>query len=69
MPSADRAFFSHEKSWINPDDVGVWELQPSSDGSVALNLQDEDGLIRNNYFDSVMKTVMNDFTNYSIYYD
>lgn len=69
MPSDDRELFSHEKSWINPDDVGVWELQPSADGSVALNLQDEEGLIRNNYFDSVMKTVMNDFTNYSIYYD
>ena len=69
IPSDDQDLMSHKNSWINPNDVGVWELETSTGGSIAQNLQDEDGLIRNNYFDSVMKSVMNDFTNYAIYYD
>lgn len=69
IPNDDKEMMSHKNSWIDSNDVGIWELQPTADGSIAQNLQDEDGLIRNNYFDSVMKTVMNDFTNYSVYYD
>lgn len=73
MPKDDKQLFLHQASWVNPEEVGVWEL---CDGrlryevdSVDNTLQDEDGLVMNNYFNRVMKGVMNDFTNYSVYYD
>ena len=60
-------------SWLNPKDVGVWELR---DGELSSEideknktLQDEDGLIRGNYFDRIMHNIMADFTNYAAYYD
>lgn len=51
-------------SLVNPCDVAACELR---DGTV-VSLQDEDGLIRGNYFDRVMKRVMNEFSNYASYY-
>ena len=63
----------HELSWVNPKDVAVWELK---DGELSSEidprnqtLQDVDGLIRENYFDRVMKLIMSEFTNYSAYYE
>lgn len=68
MSKDDNELFTHKTSWVSPEEVGVWELLSSEDGSIARNLQDEDGLIKNNYFDSIMKSVINEFTNYSVYY-
>lgn len=63
----------HEHSWINPKDVAVWELKDgelsSEIDSRNMTLQDADGLIRENYFDRVMKLIMSEFTNYSAYYE
>lgn len=63
----------HEGSWINPKDVSVWELKDgalsSTIDSRSFTLQDSDGLIRENYFDRVMKQIMSEFTNFSAYYD
>jgi hypothetical protein len=60
-------------SWLNPKEVAVWELREgelSSEIDETFNtLQDEDGLIRGNYFDRIMHNIMADFTNYSAYYD
>ncbi len=49
----------------------LWELR---DGELSSEidetfktLQDEDGLIRGNYFDRIMHNIMADFTNYSAY--
>lgn len=60
-------------SWLNPKEVGVWELRNgelSSDvDQKRKTLQDEDGLIRGNYFDRIMHNIMADFTNYAAYYD
>jgi len=63
----------NEKSWIDPREVAVWELRngmlsPSED-SKTNTLQDEDGLVRGNYFDRIMHNVMADFTNYSVFYE
>jgi hypothetical protein len=51
----------------------VWEMR---DGELSsgidekyFTIQDEDGLIRSNYFDRIMKLVMTDFSNYSNYYE
>ncbi len=63
----------HELSWINPKDVAVWELRDgmlsSKIDSIHTTLQDEDGLIRGNYFDRVMKQIMSEFSNLSTYYE
>ena len=47
---------------IDPGRVSVWEIE---DGCIKDNttIQDEQGLIRDNYFDRIMKTVMADFNN------
>lgn len=50
--------------FVDPQNVAAWELR---DGTVTP-LQDEDGLIRGNYFDRVMKRVMSEFSNYAAYY-
>lgn len=63
----------HQKSWINPKEVAVWEIRNGELSSEVDNkymtLQDSDGLIRGNYFDRVMKQIMTDFSNYSVFYD
>lgn len=69
LPADDSELMAHKRSWINPQEVGLWELYLSESGTTARVLQDEEGLISYNYFDSVMQSVMNDFTNYSVYYD
>lgn len=50
--------------FVDPQNVAAWELR---NGTVTP-LQDEDGLIRGNYFDRVMKRVMSEFSNYAAYY-
>lgn len=61
----------HKNSWVNPKDVAVWELRDGGFSSAVdekcLTLQDADGLIRGNYFDRVMKQIMNEFSNYSVF--
>lgn len=53
-------------SFINPCSVSVWELQNgyfvTETGNSQHTIQDEDGLIRDNYFDKAMNTIMADFT-------
>ena len=61
----------HRNSWINPNEVAVWELRDGELSSAVdeknLTLQDSDGLIRGNYFDRIMKQIMTDFSNYSVF--
>lgn len=51
-----------ESSRVNPGNVAVWELR---EGEVYADseIQDNRGLIRDNYFDRVMKGVMVEFRN------
>lgn len=61
----------HRNSWINPEEVAVWELRDGELSSAVdaknLTLQDDEGLIRGNYFDRIMKQIMTDFSNYSVF--
>ena len=73
IPKEDETLRKREHSWISPKDVSVWEMR---DGELSsgidekyYTIQDEDGLIRSNYFDRIMKLVMTDFSNYSNYYE
>ena len=59
---------------INPSDVAVWEIADGimkNYGEPTANhtIQDEDGLIRQNYFNDVMKRVMRDFNNLLMFKD
>lgn len=59
--------FSFKKeSFVDPQMVSVWEIRNGEfrnyDGDENATIQDEDGLIRKNYFDSVMQNVMADFS-------
>ena len=50
---------------INPSDVSVWSIKDgclrNDKGEPHKTIQDARGLIRKNYFNDVMKTVMADF--------
>lgn len=58
---------------INPKDVGVWQIKSGELYTVMENydqsIQDERGLIRSNFFDTIMKGVMRDFSNLIDYLD
>ncbi len=51
-----------EKAWLDASKVSVWEL---AEGKIrnGSTIQDESGLIRDNYFDRIMHNVMVDFRN------
>lgn len=53
-------------SFVNPQKVSVWELEngifKKYNGYFKDTIQDEDGLIRKNYFDTIMQNVINDFS-------
>lgn len=50
---------------VDPHFVSVWSIKngflSNEDGELQKTLQDERGLIRKNYFNNIMKQVMNDF--------
>lgn len=62
-----------QNSWIDPQLVGVWELDngklKAAEESPSNTIQDKYGLIRGNYFDRVMHNIMADFTNLMNYYE
>ena len=69
----DEEALQFQNSWIDPAQVGVWELKDGMlnpvEDSPSNTIQDKDGLIRGNYFDRVMRNVMADFTNLMNYYE
>lgn len=71
--AGDEEMLKNQKSWTDPDRVGVWELRDGKLNPVpespSNTIQDKDGLIRGNYFDRVMHNVMADFTNLMNYYE
>lgn len=59
-------------SYINPQIVSVWELKNGKFQKYNVEnkgtIQDENGLIRKNYFDSIMQNIMADFSTLSSLY-
>lgn len=53
------------KSSINPKEVSVWQI---TDEGTINKIQEEDSLIKGNYFDDCMKDVMDDFYKMINYY-
>lgn len=54
-----------DSAWLDGHAISVWELRDgyimNSEGVRNVPIQDENGLIRNNYFDRVMHNIMSDF--------
>lgn len=68
MPKAKYDKVSCSNIRINPKDVSVYQIEngefrpiEQNINSENLTIQDNDGLIRQNFFDSVMKGIMEDF--------
>ena len=73
VPEEDEECMAQKDSWINPENVSVWEIKdgkftPYMDNENGT-IQDKNGLIRNNYFDRIMKNVMADFNSLIGYWD
>ena len=72
MPEAEANEVSCRNSWINPELVSVWEIKDGELRTTAESrnntIQGEDGLISDNYFDEIMKEVMDDFYKMLNYY-
>lgn len=64
IPDDKQAKLSCRQSWIDPTLVSLWEI---NDGKIN-SIQGDDGLIGNNYFDTSMKKVMDDFYTLLNYY-
>lgn len=73
IPQEDTDLFLLKKSMIDPANVSVWELKNGTFAAYKENpnhtIQDEKGLIRNNYFDRIMKNIMADFSSLIDYCD
>lgn len=68
MPKAKFDKVSCSNILINPQDVSVYQLEDGEFRPIVQNInsdnltiQDKDGLIRQNFFDNVMKGIMEDF--------
>lgn len=73
IPEEDEELQAMSASWIHPTNVSVWEIKDGMFYSPFNNpnqtIQDAEGLIRNNYFDRIMKGVMSDFNSLISYYN
>ena len=65
IPEEEEGLQKMKDSFVKPEDVSVWEIKNGKFFPYKENpnytIQDERGLIRNNYFDRIMKNIMTDF--------
>lgn len=73
IPEEDKDMQRLKESMIDPKDVSVWEIKDGEFMPYKDNpnhaIQDERGLIRNNYFDRIMRNIMADFSSLIDYAD
>ena len=73
IPPEDEDLQRLKEAFVHPGKVSVWELKGgkffSRTNDKEQRIQDKEGLIRNNYFDRIMKNVMSDFNALINYYD
>lgn len=74
MPADEQMVIGCRNVDIDPHDVAVWEIENGrmkvyDGGQTNRSIQDEDGLIRKNYFNNVMRKVMSDFNTMLTYKD
>lgn len=73
IPEEEEGLQKMKDSFVKPEDVSVWEIKNGKFLPYKENpnytIQDEKGLIRNNYFDRIMKNIMTDFAALTDYCD
>ncbi len=73
IPDDTREEIDCRDSWISPELVSVWEIKDGylkgMNGELNATIQQADGLVGDNYFDSNMKEVMDDFYKMLNYYE
>lgn len=65
ITTKERKSFSSYKSWINPQRVSIYEIH---DGKL-INIQDEDGIIEDNYLNQAYKDNSSEYMSLLNYYD
>lgn len=65
MPQEEAEELLSYKSWINPKDVSVWEI----DEGKLRNIQDKDNIVSENYFDQKMKELTDEYYEMLNYYE
>jgi predicted ATP-dependent endonuclease of OLD family len=65
MPEQEKEALLSRNAWISPESVSVWEIE---DGAIR-SIQDEDGIISENYFDLNMTALTDEYYHMLNYYD
>lgn len=65
IPQKERKYFSSYKSWISPKKVSIYEIH---DGTLKC-IQDEDGIIEDNYLNQAYKDNSSEYMSLLNYYD
>ena len=65
MDEEDKDGIACKTSLVHPKDVSIYQI----DNGILKNIQQDDGLIGENYFDDKMKEIMDDFYTLLKYYD
>ena len=65
MPSNERDKVPSFPAWIKPSDVSIYEIH---DGRIEC-IQDEDGIIKDNYLNQAYKENSNEYLSMLNYYD
>ena len=65
IPQKERKFFSSYKSWIDPKKVSIYEIH---DGMLKC-IQDEDGIIEDNYLNQAYKENSSEYLNLLNYFE
>lgn len=65
IPEQERQAFISKNAWVNPKLISIWEIE---DGKIR-SIQDEDGIISENYFDLNMTALMDEYYHMLSYYD
>ena len=73
MDDKEKAQRETMKYAVDPQLVSVWQIENgylrNEEGVENLTIQYENGLIRKNYFNNIMKDVMGEFNELLNYYD
>ena len=64
-PEADKASYHSKQSWIDPQKVNVYEIYEGN----LRSIQDESGLLINNYLNKAYRQVNSEYLNLLDFYE
>ena len=65
IPNDEKSRIASASAWINPSDVSIYEIH---DGTIKC-IQDEEGIIEDNYLNQAYKENSNEYLTMLNYYD